>query len=140
MYVFADRDFITLGNLFDAEDNNRHTLSYRSLLSNTASGNNHLAGYASQTDENQIGPLSLGALYSIWFIFGYQYSVAIRYQQHFNAIAGFLDILPYQYEQIRVVLLVLQNLWPFCFSFAWPNCSGQETLSQTDQFDRSCEP
>ena len=36
MYVFADRDFITLGNLFDAEDNNRHILSYRIVLSNTA--------------------------------------------------------------------------------------------------------
>ena len=76
MYVFADRDFITLGDLFDAGDNHRHILSYRSLLPNTAGGNNHLAGYASQTDENQIGPLSLGTLYSIWFIFGYRYPVA----------------------------------------------------------------
>lgn len=106
MYVFADRDFITLSDLVDAEDNNRHILSYRGLLSNTAGGNNHLAGYARQTDENQIGPLSLGALYSIWFIFGYQYPVAIRHQQPFNALAGFRDILHYQNDQVRVVLLV----------------------------------
>ena len=66
MYVFADRDFITLGNLFDAEDNNRHILSYRSLLSDTAGGNNHLAGYASQTDENQIGPLSAAIARRMW--------------------------------------------------------------------------
>ena len=43
MYVLADRDFITLSYLIDAEDNNGHILSNRSLLSNTAGGTNHLA-------------------------------------------------------------------------------------------------
>ena len=36
VYVFPDRDFITLSDLVHAEDNNRHILSYRSTLSNTA--------------------------------------------------------------------------------------------------------
>jgi hypothetical protein len=43
MYVFADRYFITLSNLVDAEDNNRHILSYRSAFPNAAGGKNHLA-------------------------------------------------------------------------------------------------
>jgi hypothetical protein len=43
MYVLTDRDFITLSDLIYAEDNNGHILSYRSLLSNTAGGANHLA-------------------------------------------------------------------------------------------------
>ena len=43
MYVFAERDFITLSDLIDAEDNNGHILSYRGVLSNTAGGNNHVA-------------------------------------------------------------------------------------------------
>jgi hypothetical protein len=43
MYVFADRDLITLSDVVDAEDNNRHILSYRSAFSNTAGGKNHLA-------------------------------------------------------------------------------------------------
>ena len=42
MYVFADRHFITLSNLLDAEDNNGHILIYRSVLANTACGNNNL--------------------------------------------------------------------------------------------------
>jgi hypothetical protein len=43
MYVLADRDFITLSDLIDAEDNNGHILAYRSLLSNTAGRTNNLA-------------------------------------------------------------------------------------------------
>jgi hypothetical protein len=43
MYVAANCDFITLSDLFDAKDYNRHILSYRSGFADTASGNNDRA-------------------------------------------------------------------------------------------------
>src|SRR6185369_7299995 len=70
MYVFANRDLITLSDVVNAEDNNRHILCYRSSFSNTAGGKNHFAWYAGQTYENQVGSLSSSALYSILFISG----------------------------------------------------------------------
>src|ERR1041384_2740774 len=53
MYVFPDRYFIALSNLVDAEDYNRHILSYRGAFSNTAGGKNHPPGAAHQSHKKR---------------------------------------------------------------------------------------
>ena len=70
MYVLTDRDFITLSNLVDTEDNDGNIVSYRSVVSDPTRGSNNLARYSGQTNQNQVGMLSLGAYYSILLISG----------------------------------------------------------------------
>lgn len=58
--------------------------------------------------ESQVRTLSLGALYSVVFISGYGHAMTIHLQQLFDAIAGFVNILHYQNDQVRLIFLFIQ--------------------------------
>jgi hypothetical protein len=100
MHVFADLNFITLGNFLNAEDNDRYVFSYFRPLPNTMCCDNNFARQPSQTNQNESGRLSSSAVNRVLFISRYCDSIAVCIQQFLNAVTRFVDVLHDEDERL----------------------------------------
>ena len=64
MYIFADSNLGTRGDLIKAEDNNWHFISCRRTFADVTARNENLARCPRQVHQNQVGKLSLSAFYA----------------------------------------------------------------------------